>query len=71
MLVSNDQSVRLDLSDKAEIEKWCCFLKCDEETLRYCISNVGRSIVSVESFLSMNRDWINTRENTGDDSINI
>lgn len=54
-------SLHLDLNDRNEIEKWCSVLQCSEETLRYCARYVGRSIVSIESFLSMNRNWISVR----------
>lgn len=54
----NDTFIYLNLLDQKEIDKWCSFFKCDENTLRYCVRNVGKSIVSIESFLSMNKDWI-------------
>lgn len=54
-------SLHLDLNDRNEIEKWCSALQCSEETLRYCARYVGKSIVSIESFLSMNRNWISVR----------
>lgn len=54
-------SLRLDLNDRIELEKWCSLFQCSEETLRYCVRYVGNSIVSVETFLSMNRNWLNVR----------
>ena len=59
-------SVVLNLTDKKEIEKWCQVLNCDESTLRFCIQYVGPSIVCVEAFLSMNRDWIMKRNNSAE-----
>lgn len=50
--------ISLNLLDQKEVEKWCLFFKCDENTLRYCVRNVGKNVVSIESFLSMNKDWI-------------
>ena len=53
--------MKIDLSNKCEIEKWCELFDCSEETLRYCVTYAGKSIVSIESFLTMNRDWIERR----------
>lgn len=56
-----NRSLNLDLNDQADIDNWCAFLNCSENTLRYCVSYVGRSITSVESFYSMNLNWIEKR----------
>jgi hypothetical protein len=55
-------SLNLDLNDRNEIEKWCNIFECSEDTLRYCTQYVGRSIISIESFLSMNKNWISARD---------
>lgn len=55
------RSVNLDFSDKIEIEKWCQILNCEEDVLRFCATHVGNSIVSIEAFLNMNRDWISLK----------
>lgn len=56
-----NKSLNLDLNDQADIDKWCLIFDCSEETLLYCVSYVGRSISSVESFYSMNMNWIEKR----------
>jgi len=61
MQVEDNGPMKIDLSNKCEIEKWCELFDCSEETLRYCVTYAGKSIVSIESFLTMNRDWIERR----------
>lgn len=56
-----NKSLNIDLNDQLEIDKWCAIFKCSERTLRYCVSYVGQSITSVESFYSMNLNWIENR----------
>lgn len=56
-----NKSLNIDLEDQLEVDKWCSIFKCSESTLRFCVSYVGRSITSVESFYSMNLNWIEKR----------
>jgi hypothetical protein len=48
----------LDTSDCNEVYKWCQFLNCSEETLFICMYYSGNSIVSVQAFLSENKEWL-------------
>ena len=48
----------LDTSDCNEVNNWCQFLNCSEETLFICMYYSGNSIVSIQSFLSKNKEWL-------------
>lgn len=48
----------LDLNNNVEIEKMCALLNCTEAVLRLCVVYSGNSIVSIESFLSKNKEWL-------------
>ncbi len=48
----------LDTSDCNEVYNWCQFLNCSVETLFICVYYSGNSIVSIQSFLSKNREWL-------------
>jgi|GEM_PF-5952365 len=50
--------VLLDASDRNEVHDWCQFLNCTEETLFVCMYYSGNSIVSIQSFLSKNKEWL-------------
>ncbi len=64
----NDE-VLIDLTNSEEIEKWCREFDCDEQTLRRCVNYVGRSILSIESFLFTNRSLLEaTRNNNNGDT---
>jgi hypothetical protein len=48
----------LDISDHTEVYNWCEMLNCTEETLFICMYYSGNSIVSIQSFLSKNKEWL-------------
>ena len=48
----------VNLMSADEVDECCKMLSCSEETLRKCISYTGCDIVSIESFLNKNREWI-------------
>lgn len=56
------EDMYVDLFNKAEVEQVCKQLDCDERTLHRCVQYVGRSVICIEAFLSMNRDWITKEE---------
>lgn len=56
----------LDLNNRKEVKQWCDKFNCSEEVLRYCVANVGYSLISIEAFLCMNSDWIHMKLNNGD-----
>jgi hypothetical protein len=55
ILVKMNERERVRPQDTASIHFWCNQLNCTESELMYCISKVGTSIKSIESYLYMNR----------------
>ena len=53
-----DDGLVLNTSDYNEVYNWCQFLNCSEETLFVCMYYSGNSIVSIQSFLSKNKEWL-------------
>lgn len=52
----NTQNItRVQVQDKTDIQYWCSHFDCSEIELFYCISKVGTSISSIESYMYMNR----------------
>lgn len=48
----------LDTSDSTAVHNWCEMLNCTEETLFICMYYSGNSIVSIQSFLSKNKELL-------------
>jgi hypothetical protein len=51
-----DCDLLLDVSNPIEVHHWCKLLNCNEVTLQICIYYSGNSIVSIQSFLSENKE---------------
>lgn len=47
--------MKVDIHNKENIVFWSAQLNCTEAELLYCISKVGSSINSIESYLQMNK----------------
>lgn len=58
-----NEELFIDLTSAEDVEKWCREFGCDEQTLRRCVQYVGRSILSIESFLFMNRSLLEATKN--------
>lgn len=55
------EHTRLDFSDQDLVLKVCRKFDCSEEELKYCLSQVGSSLTSIEAFWAMNADNIASR----------
>ncbi len=53
---------RLNIHNREERNEWCSLLNCSDAELMYCVSKVGTSYSSLESYLKMNKEilkiWI-------------
>lgn len=53
----------LDITNNNDVDRLCLQLNCSRETLFKCIDYSGNSIVSIESFLRNNIEWLSEKEN--------
>ena len=47
--------IKIDLTNKESLKKWCTELKCNERYLIYAVLRIGNRVQSVDNFLILNR----------------
>ncbi len=50
--------LKVDIHSKENLSYWSNRLNCSQDELLYCISKVGSSIHSIESYLEMNKNLL-------------
>lgn len=48
--------IKIDLTNKESLKKWCTELKCTEQDLIYPVNRMGNRVQNVNDFLVVNRE---------------